>query len=349
MARNIYPITGCLDPNRGLNGYVPSWITACTDPATNTTNPTLNSLLDQIDQHTQVKTEITVSHQCWTDYTCDYVADEVQINEAIAYARDNNYSKVRIINDGVYNLQFKIEAPYAKNMVIDFCGSTLKSTQYGSEWAIYLANASDVAINRVYIPSDGSFQDKIVLGGCGRCHINDCLLVSGPTATNTKSVVIDNSQECSVNRCRIEDSVIGKHSVFINYGMRNIVKDSFISGSLETSIFSTHSPYTFVTNNNLEFSVGRAINFTQAYSSIVIGNHMGHSGSASNPLVTFNDCAFGTIGNNIIESATGSIYSAIELIASSEYSTITGNATGGFAGGLVVGNTGNTGIAGNVI
>ena len=340
MARNIKPITGCSTPNRGLNSLSPGWITQCTDTTTGTTNPSINSILDNLDKYGQTKNVITVSHTCGTDYVCDGIADQVEIQEAIAYANTTKLP-VFIINDGNYNMTAGLTISSISSIVVDFGFSFF----YGTGAIPFLTESTTSSINVFRNARIHNFTDAVVAEGAAsqyewfeftNCtgsgllsragsfnyfkdfYMNPGLTFYGIYAISCHNNTYDNFKIYSTARNSI---------LFQNSANSHKVINSYLSNTQTTNrVIETDGTANTFSNNII--ATGTQTAFAPIYS---IG--------------------FATIMNgNAILHGVVTPTACIELAGSGVGSSITGNVMSGFTSGSfqqVSGATGSTGVSGN--
>lgn len=202
-------------------------------------NPSLNSLLTSIDSNAQTKTYITVSHSCSvaSDFKCDGVADQVEINSAISYALSApaRYAGVVLIGDTDYVLTAPVVLPVGtQNFKLMSIGgkATLRPSVLHAHPCIQFNNSSLNTIENLYL-KDGQYN----------------LFINSGSGNTFKEVTFDNSLDQhlaiangywnSITNCRFIRA--GKGAVIIGVGGNK---------SDGTRIIGNH----FELNNQLDFA-----------------------------------------------------------------------------------------------
>jgi len=210
-------------------------------------NPSLNSLLTSIDSNAQTKTYITVSHSCGvaSDFKCDGVADQVEINSAITYALSApaRYAGVVLIGDADYVLTAPVILPAGtQNFKLMSVGgkATLRPSVLQAHPCIQLNNSSLNTIENLYL-KDGQYN----------------LFINNGSGNTFKEITFDNS--------------LDQHLAIANGYANSIINCRFTNagkGSIIVGIGGNRSDWTRVIGNH--FELNNQLDFAGLYSVIMI-------------------------------------------------------------------------------
>jgi hypothetical protein len=313
MAQNFKPITCPVTPNRGVNSYAPSWLTSCTDSTTNTTNPSLNSILDTIDLYAQSKAFVTISHSCNSDFTAVAGSEHLAFEEAIAYATSGTKPRaVLAIPDQPYILNTPITIPSASVTLL----GQHTTIEFGGGVAISLYQASDFFMSG-FIFNGTAYP--ISATSCTTLTFRDLTFIN----TGQKIFSVHGCSEVQISNC-ISNSSEGVLLVDANSYNLNI-SDSTFKGIQGTAFVSNDSKFINIIDNQIEMggaNVGsRLMTSTNGYGNSFRGNtyYDGKPSTGFSPIYLLNHSGYRLIGNYLADSSP-TVYTAVEK--SNSYSCI---------------------------
>lgn len=349
MAQNLKPITGCTTPNRGLNSLSPSWITTCTDSLTGTTNPSVNSILDNIDTKANSKDSVVIGHTCNCDFVCDGVADQAEIIEGLIYAHSNGIRSVTIKSDSVYNLTAPITMTGLGYMDINFNGSTL--VPGSSIQAMLITNCTRIQVHKAIF--NAGFYEPIRLVTSDSVDIYDNLILTNATNGSNAAIANNGSNACRIYNNRIAGQNLGttNYGIYSLNGILNEFYGNKIDGYTNFCMVLDGGSLNNIHDNWMSTGFNRVflINNNSTHFNLH-NNYLIFQGATINAPVYVGNSQYGRINGNFIIATGTSNCPAIEL-SISPLCAITGNNLINFTGtpNSISGSTGATGIAGNTL
>lgn len=232
MAQNIRPITSkiCDTTYPSANTGV-SFTTSCSG------NPSLNSLLQNIDDLAQTKSYLTISHSCslGTDFVCDGTADQVEIQDAITavMSAPQLYKGIVLIPDADYVINATVALTGISGLTIKSFGkAVIRPATSLSLPVVTFTNSSKNILKNLKL-TNGSYN--VVF------------------SNSSYNILIDSEIDTSGNQ----------HLLFSNSNNNKIINNSFVRAGQgvmilgaggATSYGNIIQGNTFELNNELDFS-----------------------------------------------------------------------------------------------